>query len=515
MPRVNMAVTVVAGLVAAALVTGGAARASHRTVPAEPPELSAFGRQWPAFNLNLANTRSTTASSIDAANVARLKRKWSFKLKGVGAFGAFSSTPLVLGDTVYLQDLRSDVYALDRDTGALRWKHPFNSPSEGPDGVAYAYNRLYGATASSAFALDPTNGHVLWKRKLTRNAREGIDMAPTVYEGTVLFSTVPGNPKAFYAGNGDGIVYALNAQTGAMKWTFNTIVDGAKLWGNPTVNSGGGLWYPPAVDSKGRVFLAVANPAPFPGTAKYPNGSSRPGPDLYTDSLVALNGSTGKLLWYRQVVSHDVRDYDLQDSPVLGTMTVKGTPTEVVYAAGKMGRVYAFVASNGRRLWETPVGTHRNDSGPLPATKPVFVLPGIFGGVETPMAYDGRSLYVPVVDLGFRESAAKIDVSGLFGGKGQLVALNANTGSLRWARRFPTADYGGATVSNDVVFTATLNGKIFALDSHTGKTLWSAQAPAGVNAFPAVDGDMLLVGAGAAGPFVKHASNELVAYSIG
>jgi hypothetical protein len=91
----------------------------------------------------------------------------------------------------------------------------------------------------------------LWTRRLTRNGKEGIDMTPAVYDGTVLVSTIPGNTKSFYAGNGDGIA-----------------ADGAKLWRNSKVNSGGGLWYPPAVDDQGRVFLTVANPAPFPGTAK-------------------------------------------------------------------------------------------------------------------------------------------------------------------------------------------------------------------------------------------------------
>ena len=190
---------------------------------------------------------------------------------------------------------------------------------------------------------------------------------------------------------------------------FNTISDGATLWGNAKVNSGGGLWYPPAVDAQGRVFLAVANPAPFPGTSRYPNGSSRPGPDLYTDSLVALDGSTGKLLWYRQVVRHDVRDYDLQDSPVIGTIPVNGMPTEVVFAAGKMGRVYAFAAADGKQLWQRPVGTHLHDTGLLPAKKETLVLPGALGGVETPMAYDGHSLYVPVVNLGFSYTRIQLE----------------------------------------------------------------------------------------------------------
>jgi outer membrane protein assembly factor BamB len=182
-----------------------------------------------------------------------------------------------------------------------------------------------------------------------------------------------------------------------------------------------------AVDAQSRVFLAVANPAPFPGTSRYPNGSSRPGPDLYTDSLVALDGSTGKLLWYRQVISHDIRDYDLQDSPVIGTIPVDGTPTEVVFAAGKMGRVYAFVAADGKQLWQRPVGTHLHDTGLLPAKKSTLVLPGTLGGVETPMAYDGTSLYVPVVNLGFTftpSSSKPAGKAGFAGGTGELVALN-------------------------------------------------------------------------------------------
>ena len=483
-----------------------------------PPELTQFASQWPAHNLNLANTRATTASPINSTNVARLKPKWRFKLRGAGAFGKFSSNPISLGNTIYLQDLSSNVYALDRATGKLLWKHTFKRPSVGPNGVAYGYGMLFGATDRSAFALDPATGHVLWARKLTRNGNEGIDMTPTVYDGTVLFSTIPGNAKAFYAGNGDGIVYALDTRTGATKWKFNTISDGAKLWGNRRVNSGGGLWYPPAVDSAGHVFLAVANPAPFPGTKRYPNGTSRPGPDLYTDSLVALDGATGKLLWFRQVVRHDIRDYDLQISPMVGSVPVNGTPTEAVFVAGKMGRVYAFTAADGRALWQTPVGQHRRDTGPLPARKPTLVLPGELGGVETPMAFDGSTVYVPVVNLGFLYTSSAVkpaSKAGLFGGTGQLVALNAADGSMRWHRRFSSADYGAATVANDVVFTSTFNGRLLAFDTQNGALLWSAHAPAGVNSFPAVDGDMLLVGAAAPSKAVKHPSDQLVAYSIG
>ena len=148
-----------------------------------------------------------------------------------------------------------------------------------------------------------------------RNEHEGIEIAPQLFDGTVLFSTVPSNVTGSYRPGTLGVVWALDAATGAPRWHFDTVEGGAALWGKPDVNGGGGLWYPPAVDDRGRVFLAVGNPAPFPGTKEYPNGSSRPGPNLYTNSLVALDGRTGKLLWYRQAVPHDLRDYDLAISP--------------------------------------------------------------------------------------------------------------------------------------------------------------------------------------------------------
>jgi alcohol dehydrogenase (cytochrome c) len=358
-------------------------------------------------------------------------------------------------------------------------------------------------------------------------------MAPQLYDNTVLLSTVPGNVNAFYEGGALGVVWALDASTGATKWKFNTISDGARLWGNPKVNSGGGLWYPPAVDRQGRVFLSVANPAPFPGTKRYPNGSSRPGPNLYTDSLVALDGQTGKLLWYRQALPHDLRDYDLQIPAIVTQVPVEGVQTEVVLVAGKMGKVFAYRADNGGLLrtaaggkqrndsgplWTLSVGKHQNDSGPLPR-KPVTVFPGILGGVETPMALADGRLFVPWLDLPTRMSASGIP-GGLAGGlgnyrsgRGGFTAVDAASGKVLWQRKLPSMDFGAATVANDVVFTSTYDGTIYAFDTKTGRTLWSAKARAGINSFPAIDGDTLLVGAGATG-FFKKPQFQLIAYSL-
>jgi len=167
-----------------------------------PPEWAA--NTWPAHNHDLSNTRATSQSPINSQTVSQLKVKWSFPLKGAGEFGLFSSTPIVVNGTVYFQDLNSNVFALDRNTGALKWEHKFNRPSVGPNGVSFGYGRLYAATETQAFALDPQTGHLIWKsRKLPRNGNEGIDMTPQLYDGTVLISTIPGNVKSFYKGKED------------------------------------------------------------------------------------------------------------------------------------------------------------------------------------------------------------------------------------------------------------------------------------------------------------------------
>ena len=510
-----------AGVLGACVVVVGSVGASvSATVHAlgqPPPEWAANSGSWPGHGYDLANTRATTHSAINSQTVTTLKEKWHFDFKTASAFGAFASTPIVVSGTVYLQDLTSNVYALDQSTGKLKWEHRFNRPDVGPNGVAFGYGHVYGATDTAAFALDPATGTLVWSRKLPRNGNEGIDMAPQLYDNTVLISTVPGSSSSFYAGNGDGIVWALDAATGKPKWTFNTVSDGAKLWGNPKVNSGGGLWYPPAVDNTGRVFISVANPGPLYGTPKYPNGSSRPGPNLYTDSLVALDGQTGKLLWFRQALPHDVRDYDLMIPAIVTTLPIQGVQTEVVLVAGKMGKAYAYRADNGKQLWTLSVGKHQNDTGPLPR-KLVTIFPGDLGGVETPMALAESRLFVPWLDWATRASARGLPGglgagASFKSGRGGLTAVDAATGKVLWQHKLPTMDLGAATVANDVVFTSTYAGTVYAFNTQTGKTLWTTKAPAGINSFPAVDGDTLLVGAAAPG-FLKHPHFQLVAYSL-
>lgn len=492
------------------ITSGGSANAGLVPAAAALPNPVANAAGWPLHNYDLANTRDVAHSPINSANVASLKVKWRMPLDATGPYGAFSANPTVVSGVVYLQDLNSNVYAVRLDNGALIWKHAFDVPDLGPNGVVYGWGMVFGGTATDAFALDAGTGALLWTRKLTRTAGEGIDLAPQLAGNTVVISTVPGSLSGYLPG-GMGIVYGLDPGTGATKWSFNTVKDG-DLWGHPELNSGGGVWYPPAVDDQGRVFFGTGNPAPFPGVPGYPNGSSRPGDNLYTDSIVALDGTTGRLLWYHQVVPHDLRDYDLAASPIISYLPINGVRTEVIMAAGKNGYVYAFRADDGQTIWQRPVGTHQNDIGPLP-DNPVPVIPGMGGGVVTPMAFADGRLFVPWLNATSQESSTTVTFPDVANGTGGLTAIDATTGKTVWERQLPQIAVGAATVANDVVFAPTFDGNIYAFDTGSGKTLWTGTARAGINGFPAIAGDMLLVGAGVPA-FFPSPQTELIAYEL-
>jgi outer membrane protein assembly factor BamB len=312
-----------------------------------------------------------------------------------------------------------------------------------------------------------------------------IDIAPQVANGLVYLSTI-GQPP-----NGRGTLYALDAATGVVRWKFDTIKG---KWAVPEQAGGGGAWYTPSV-AGGEVFWGIANPLPWGGSAAYPNGGMYAGAALYTDSLLVFDAGTGKLRWYDQVTTHDVRDHDFQLPPILGKLGSE----PVVFGAGKGGIVIAWDRTTHKRIWQTEVGVHKNDAGPLPARE-VDVCPGLLGGVLTPMASAGGKLFVPVVDLCMLGSSTGYEpldqVNVAKRGTGELVAIDTGTGKPAWRRLLPQPDFGCATVADGVVFTATFDGTIYGFDEGTGATLWQAKASAGINACPALAGDTLLVGAG-------------------
>jgi alcohol dehydrogenase (cytochrome c) len=430
--------------------------------------------------------------------------RWRFRLHAnVAGFGAITSNPIIRGDVVYMQDSTSSVYALDLRSGALRWKHTLHAPNDGPNGLTISGSRIYGATDTTAFALDAATGRPLWSNRLTGQFEQFVGIAPIVDRGRVYVST-QGVPPG-----GRGVLYALSAATGTIVWRFQTI---KKPWAHPDKTGGGGAWYPVSVDEHGNVYAGIANPDPWGGSKTFPNGGWFGGPALYTDSLIVLAGATGALLWYDQVTPHDVRDYDFQVSPVLATAGGR----RAVFGAGKAGRVVAWDRSDGTRLWSRTVGTHLHDLGPLPA-HPTLVCPGLLGGVLTPMAYASRRLFVPVVELCSTESS--VTTTNAFArspaeGKGTVYALDAATGKTVWQRHLGSAPFGCATVARDVVFVPTYDGRVTAFATADGRTLWHSQLRAGNNSCPAVGKDVLVVAAGTPHPSIAHPITEVVAYGL-
>jgi outer membrane protein assembly factor BamB len=487
---------------------------------------------WTLPGGNLQNTRDVT-SAITASNVAQLGVAWCVPIESTGeaqsagVTDGYSTTPVVVNGVVYLQDMESNVMAIKIATGKVLWTHNYSSPNGGPDGVNVAGGTVYAATNHVVVALSSATGKQLWSRTLIGNDHEGIDMAPGYNNGTVYVSTVPVNPAVGqYLGGGKGILWALNAATGAPEWSWDEVQN---LWGNPALNSGGGLWDPPSFDAQGNLYIGIANPGPIgqSGWPKgYPWGTSRPGPNLYTDSVVKLSPQ-GKLLWYYQLTPHDLYDWDLQNSPLL--TTANGQP--VVIDGGKAGILIELNAQTGKLIWKLPVGVH---SGPQDAglltenatptssiTLPAeFTLePGVFGGIESQLASNGSTVFAAVNNLGLpmtvkgaAESSSAFSAS-IAKATGEMVAVSQNTGKIIWDDKLPSTPYGAATLTNDVVFTTTYSGYLYAFNATTGAILLKTPLSSGSDAPVAVDGDYVLVGAGVQVP--ANDRQLIIAYKLG
>ncbi len=479
---------------------------------------------WTQPDADLASTRDV-ASAITSTNVSKLGVAWTVPLTMSTAHtdGAYATTPVIVNGVVYAQDLDSDVFAISLATGKVLWTHDYSSPNGGPDGVSVAGGVVYAATAKAAVALDAATGAQLWSRTLTGNDHEGIAMAPGYNDGTVYVSTVPANVAIQYGPGGEGILWALNAKTGAPEWSWNQVQN---LWGNPGVNSGGGLWYTPSFDAQGNIYLGVANPAPIFGTKSYPLGSSRPGPDLYTDSVVKLSPA-GKLLWHYQLTPHDLYDWDLQNPPVL--TTANGRP--VVIDGGKAGILIELDAHTGKLLWQRPVGGHDGHEtdglltehatsasrGLLPAE--YCLEPSLYGGILTQLASNGSTTFAAVNDLalpatptGYTGSLTS-HIQAIENAVGEMAAVNQDTGAVIWDTPLPSSPYGAATVTNDVVFTTTFKGYLYALNATTGAIMFKTPLSAGSNAPVAVNGDYVIASAGAV--LSRTQRNMIIAYKVG
>ena len=531
------AVAGVSLVVAASLAAVGCSSSSNSTTvttcSAKSVAAPAATPGWTLPGGNLANTRDV-ASPITSSNVSTLGVAWCVPVestgvtKAAGLANGYATTPVVVNGVVYTQDQESNVMAIQLDTGRVLWTHTYNSLNGGPDGVNVVGGTVYAATDSAAVALSAATGRQLWSRTLIGNDLEGIDMAPGYNDGTVYVSTVPVNPnKGEYLGGAKATLWALNAATGAPEWSWDEVQN---LWGNPGLNSGGGLWDPPSFDAQGNLYIGIANPGPIGqgGWPKgYPWGTSRPGPDLYTDSVVKLSPQ-GKLLWYYQLTPHDLFDWDLQNSPVLTTANGQ----QVVIDGGKAGILIELNAQTGKLLWKLPVGVHSGSGNAglitenaTPASRislpAKFELePGVFGGVESQLATNGSTTFaavnnlgVPLTVKGVTESSAAFQAA-IPKATGEMIAVNQDTGKIEWDDKLPSSPYGAATVTNNVVFTTTYSGDLYAFNATTGAILLKTPLSAQTDAPVAIAGGYVIAGA-AVPSLTAHNQALIIAYELG
>ena len=501
-------------VLAAACSSGSPAPVSTAFAGAAAPSGS-----WPYPNGDLANTRNAPDSAISAANVSGLREAWAFKLTGtaaagVASLGALTAPPVVQGGVVYLQDQDANVYALALATGKLKWEYQVNLAEKsgpGPDGVAVADGVVYGDSSTSAFALNAATGQTIWVDSSLLNSGQGaFEIQPQVADGRVYLAS------AYGSGPGGGVLMALNASTGHLLWTFNTVI-GVGAGVQALGLGSGGAWETPLVGTDGSVTFGTGNPYQSIGEA-----IAHPSRQLYTDSEVNLDAATGKLRWYYQAVPNDFADHDLQSSPI--ATTIGGVP--VIIAAGKVGYVYALNARTGALLWKTPVGEHNGHdddsllalSHQLTVTYPYTIAPGSLGGILSNMAVADGSVYVATIDLPIAYTGPNSVTGNKAGGPetGEIEALSLTTGKVEWDTKVATLPLGAATVSNDLLFTTLYTGTLIALDRATGAIVYQHQLPTSANAPIAVFGNTVLVPAGGPRTSAKGGGGnpQLVAYTI-
>ncbi len=468
---------------------------------------------WSLPNANVQNTRNIK-SAINVENVSTLKAAWQVNLNGAGIFGIFAANPVFSPDnkTVYLQNLNNDVFAVNVESGEIEWE--YNVPGsatnqEGPNGVTYYEGDLYGQTNTAAFAISAETGEKVWETPdLAEKVGQGFNIQPQAYEGKIFLST-SGQLKG-------GIAYALDAKTGKVLWEFEETKEKKDKEAGGELGTGG-AWNSPAIGPENEVFYGIANPYRSIETA-----IKEPTELLYNNSTVSLDRETGKLNWHFQSKQglNDFHDWDMQVAPIY----VEETKEPMLLDAGKMGYVYSMDPKTGKLNWETPVGIHNgHDLDSLHAFEgkfkkpklPYKYYPGLLGGVETNMAVAEGMAFVAINDLpsvfkSYEEPIASQEPPS--SGKGELVAVDLETGKIAWENKYPSSAYGDATYSEGVVYTTLFNGELIAVEGKTGKELWKAQLPAGANSPVAVSGEYLITAAGY--PEGKDQQAAVVAYKL-
>src|SRR5215467_3087978 len=472
---------------AAAKPGGPAAPKITGPTEAELEKAASSTDAWLYASHDYAGTRFVDLKDITPANAKSLRPVCLYRSEQAASV---QTSPLVYQGVMYLTFGRATV-AIDAKTCHERWTYIWQPKgqeiSPANRGAAIKDGKLVRGTADGyLIALDMADGSLLWSKPIASAAsNEYFSMPPLIYGDLII-----AGPSGADFGSKNW-VGAFRLDNGEQVWKFNLVPDpgepGAETWENPESlkHGGGSLWTPLSLDTKaGIVYLPVGNPAPdF-------YGELRPGANLYTDSLVALDAKTGKLLWYRQFIPHDVHDADLSQVSPLFETTIEGKARAVITVSGKDGLLRLLDRDSQDQFYEVPITTRENVDA-LPTVEGVHRCPGLLGGMEwNGPAYDpgSNTLFVPAVDWCGTFSKAPKDppiMQGMhyYGGavasdpreksKGWLTAFDASTGKEHWKYASPTPLVAGVTAtSGGVLFTGDLNNDFLALDSKSGQVLY-------------------------------------------
>ena len=442
---------------------------------------------WLYASKDYSGQRFVALDQINAANAQTLRAACIYR---AATTGSFQSSPLVYKGTMYFT-LDHVTIAIDaascREKWVNTWKMEGSPLSKANRGGAIADGRFVRGTPDGyLIALNMADGSLVWKQKIADASHsQYLSMPPLIVGDTIIYGPAGADWGA------KNWIGAFKLATGEQVWKFNLIPDagepGAKSWKNPASrdHGGGSLWTPLALDAdKGVLYVPVGNPAPdFYGQA-------RPGDNLYTDSLVALNVKTGKLLWYHQFVPNDVNDRDLSQVSPLFSATVKGKSRDLVSVSGKDGLLRVLDRNTHEQLYELPITT-RTGWEEKPSVAGAHGCPGLLGGMEwNGPAYSPltKTIYVSSVDWcgtftrlpdppGYQQNAhyygGSVTPDPRDQARGWLRAVDVTTGKERWVQNWPTPLVAGVTAtSGGVLFTGDFDNKFLAIDAASGKTLY-------------------------------------------
>lgn len=562
---VAMASFAFAGVASAEEIQGqkgmsGGATAIAKGINVSQSQLDKAGNQgndWLHTNGNYDQTRFYPGKQINTSNVKNLRPKFTFQTE---VLESMETAPIVVDGVMYMTTSYNHIYALDAVTGKEFWhyKHkmgPITTFCCGPNnrGVAIEGGKLFmGTLDAQLLALDAKTGKVLWKTEIA-DPEKGYSetMSPTVVGGKVLIGTNGGEYGI------RGFVKAYDSATGNLLWTFHTIPEKGHegVWAVNDATGrdlhrdiatekaqfardssfyqtlGGGVWMNPAVDLKSRtIFFVVGNPSPD----LY--GAERPGDNLYTDSLVAVNLDTGAYKWHYQYIAHDVWDLDAVSPPILVDVKDKsGKMVPGVIHGGKTGHVYVHNRETGDLIRFSDAMIPQENMWVLPTANGARMLPGANGGVEwSPMAVNPKLHMTYALNL-HQPMTYHVETAKYPGGKlwlggafkvidgekqwGRVAAVDYDTGKMVW--KFDTEQplIGGALATGgDLVFYGEGNGLFRALDARNGKLLWEHNCGAGANAMPvsySVSGrQYVAMGCGGNTQLDFKRGNSLVVYAL-